>query len=90
MNFRRTAVTALATGALVLLPATAFAGGSNDDGGDYRDRDSGCHECEYPRYAPPCPDKGDHRPDRPKPEPRPTVTQTVTRTVTVTRTLHTL
>lgn len=86
MKIRRTALTVAASVALVLLPASAFAGTSGDQEHGSRD---GYHHVDYPKYAPPCPDEGDHRPphyERPKPPP----STTTTTTVTVTRTLHTL
>jgi len=77
MSIRRTVATVAATAALVFLPASAFAGTSGDD----NQRDD--YHYSHPKYAPPCPDEGDHRPPvkhTPPPPPPPTVT----------RTLHTL
>lgn len=87
MKIRRTVLTVAAVLALTVAPSTAFAGGSDYD----RDRDSQCHEYQrdgyshYPRYAPPCHPKDDHRPDRDRPEqtrpsyPTTQTTQTTTR-----------
>lgn len=90
MRIRRTVATVAATAALVLLPASAFAGTSGDDyqRGDYQ---RNAYHHSHPKYAPPCPDKGDHRPPHyERPKPPPSTTTTTTTTVTVTRTLHTL
>ncbi len=80
MKIRRTALTVLATASLVVLPASAFAGTSGDD---YQQPRDGYQHVEHPKYAPPCPDHGDHRPPVKHTPPPPTTT-------TVTRTLHTL
>jgi len=104
MSIKRTALTLAATAALVLLPASAFAG-SNDGGGWDGDGKRNCQEYrgDYrPGYAPQCPDRGDHRHhdrgDRHRhhhhtPSTPTTTTTTTTSTTTtpvVVRTLHTL